>query len=39
MWKLADAAKKKINHISTPSLNFNHSGKNAFYSIVEFRGP
>jgi hypothetical protein len=32
IWKLADAAKTKIMHISTPSLNFDHSGKNAFYS-------
>jgi hypothetical protein len=39
IWKLADAAKTKIMRISTPSLNFDHSGKNAFYSIVEFKGP
>jgi hypothetical protein len=39
IWKLADAAKTKIMSISTSSLNFNHSGKNAFYSIVEFQGP
>jgi len=39
IWKLADAAKTKIMSISTQSLNFNHSGKNAFYSVVEFEGP
>jgi hypothetical protein len=39
IWKLADAAKTKIMRISTLSLNFNHSGKNAFYSVVEFQGP
>ena len=39
IWKLADAAKTKLMHISTPSLNFDHSGKNAFYSIVDFKGP
>ena len=39
IWKLADAAKTKIMRISTQSLNFDHSGKNAFYSIVEFEGP
>jgi hypothetical protein len=39
IWKLAEAAKSKIMRISTPSLNFEHSGKNAFYSVVEFKGP
>jgi hypothetical protein len=39
IWKLAEAAKSKIMRISTQSLNFDDSGKNAFYSIVEFKGP
>ena len=39
IWKLAEAAKSKIMRISTPSLNFEDSGKNAFYSVVEFKGP
>jgi hypothetical protein len=39
IWKLADAAKTKIMRISTQSLNFDHSGKNAFCSLVEFKGP
>jgi hypothetical protein len=39
IWKIAEAAKSKIMHISTPHLNFDDSGKNAFYSVVEFRGP
>jgi hypothetical protein len=39
IWKLADAAKTKIMRISTPSLNFDHSGKNTFYSVVDFKGP
>ena len=39
IWKLAEAAKTKIMRISTPSLNFDDSGKNAFYSVVEYRGP
>jgi len=39
IWKLAEAAKSKIMRISTPNLNFDDSGKNAFYSIVEFKGP
>jgi hypothetical protein len=25
--------------ITTPSLNFDDSGKNAFYSVVEYKGP
>jgi hypothetical protein len=39
IWKLAEAAKTKIMHISTPSLNFDDSRKNAFYSVVEYKGP
>ena len=39
IWKLAEEAKSKIMRISTPSLNFDDSGKNAFYSVVEFKGP
>jgi hypothetical protein len=39
IWKLADAAKTKIMRIYTPSLNFDHSGKNAFYTVVDFKGP
>lgn len=39
IWKLADAAKTKVMKILTPNLNFDHSGKNAFYSVVEFSGP
>ena len=39
IWKLAEAAKTKLMRISTPNLNFDDSGKNAFYSFVEFSGP
>jgi hypothetical protein len=39
IWKLAEAAKTKVMRILTPSLNFDHSGKNAFYSTVDFSGP
>jgi hypothetical protein len=39
IWKLADAAKTKIMRISTPNLNFDHSGKNSLYSVIEYRGP
>lgn len=39
IWKLAEAAKSKIMHITTQSLNFDHSGQNAFYAVVEFGGP
>ena len=35
----ADAPKTKIMCISTPLLNFDHSGKNAFYTVVDFKGP
>ena len=39
IWKLADAAKSKIMRITYPQMNFDHSGKNAFYSVVEYKGP
>ena len=39
IFKVADAAKTKVMRILTPSLNFDHSGKNAFYAKVEFEGP
>lgn len=39
IWTLADACKSRVMKISTPSLNFDDSGKNAFYSKVEYRGP
>ena len=39
IFKVADAAKTKIMRILTPNLNFDHSGKNAFYTTVEFKGP
>lgn len=39
IFKLADAAKTRVMKILTPNLNFDDSGKNAFYSIVEFTGP
>jgi hypothetical protein len=39
IWKPADAAKSKMMRITTPNLNFNDAGKNAFYSVVEYKGP
>jgi len=39
VWKLAEAAKSKTMHITTPNLNFDHTGKNALYSVVEYKGP
>ncbi len=39
IWRLAEAAKTKIMKISTPYLNFDDSGKNAFYSVIEYKGP
>src|SRR5436309_6860661 len=37
IWKLAEAAKSKIMRITTPCLNFDDSGQNAFYSVVDFK--
>lgn len=39
IFKLAEAAKSKIMRITTQSLNFDHSGRNAFYAVVDFKGP
>ena len=39
IFKLAEAIKSKIMRITTQSLNFDHSGQNAFYAVVDFQGP
>lgn len=39
IWKVAEAARTKIMRITTPALNFDDSGKNAFYALVKFKGP
>jgi hypothetical protein len=39
IWKLAEAAKSKIMRITTQSINFDHSGQNAFYAVVDFKEP
>ncbi|MCI0560684.1 MAG: DUF1326 domain-containing protein [Nitrososphaera sp.] len=38
-WKIADCAKSRIMRVITPNLNFDDSGKNAFYAVVEHSGP
>jgi hypothetical protein len=39
LWRVAQAAKTAVMKILTPNLHFDHSGKNAFYSVVEYQGP
>jgi hypothetical protein len=39
IWKWAEACKTTIMKILEPHLSFDHAGRNAFYSVVEFRGP
>ena len=39
IFKMADAAKTMLMRISTPTMNFDHSGQNAFFAEVEYRGP
>jgi hypothetical protein len=39
IWKTAHAIKTNLMKIATPNLNFDHSGRNAFYTVVEYRGP
>jgi hypothetical protein len=39
IFKIADATKSKLMRISTPNMNFDDSGQNAFFAHVEYRGP
>jgi len=39
IFKMADAAKTKLMRILTPNINFDDSGRNAFYAQVEYHGP
>lgn len=39
IWKLGHAAKSKLMRISTPSLNFDHTGQNVIVSEIEYKGP
>jgi hypothetical protein len=39
IWTTAHAIKSTLMKIATPNLNFDHSGRNAFYSVVEHHGP
>ena len=37
--KFVEAAKTKVMRITTPPLNFDHSGKSAFHSVIDYKGP
>jgi hypothetical protein len=39
IWQLASAVKTAVMRITTPNLNFDCSGRNAFWTTVEFHGP
>ena len=39
IWKTAHAVKTVAMRIVSLTLNFDYSGKNAFYSVVEYSGP
>jgi hypothetical protein len=39
IWKTAHAIKTKLMKITSSELNFDYSGRNAFYTVVEYRGP
>ena len=39
IWQLANAVKTAVMKITTPNLNFDHSGRNAFWTTIEFHGP
>ncbi len=39
IFKTAHAIKSTLMKIATPNLNFDHSGRNAFYTVVTHSGP
>jgi hypothetical protein len=39
IWKTAHAAKTAVMKILSPHLNFDHSGRNSSYAVVEYEGP
>jgi hypothetical protein len=39
IWQLASAVKTAVMKITTPELNFDYSGRNAFWTTIEFHGP
>ncbi|MGH7933653.1 MAG: DUF1326 domain-containing protein [Candidatus Binataceae bacterium] len=39
MWKSAQAVKTAAMKILTSNLSFDHSGRNAFYAMVDYQGP
>jgi hypothetical protein len=39
IWQLASAVKTAVMKIVTPNLNFDHGGRNAFWTTVQFHGP
>jgi hypothetical protein len=39
IWKAAQGVKTAAMRILTPNLNFDYSGKNGYYSVVEHSGP
>jgi hypothetical protein len=39
IWKTAQAARTSVMKILSPNFNFDHSGRNSFYAVVEYQGP
>jgi hypothetical protein len=39
IWQVANAVKTAVMKITTANLNFDHSGRNAFWTTIEFHGP
>jgi hypothetical protein len=39
IWKVAEEARTKVMRITTHHLNYDPSGKNTFYSVIEYKGP
>jgi hypothetical protein len=39
IWTTAQAAKTAVMKILSSGLNFDHAGRNSFYTVVEYQGP
>ena len=39
IWQTARAVKTAVMRIFSPNLNFDHAGRNAFYTVIDYQGP
>jgi hypothetical protein len=39
IWQTARAVKTAVMRILSPNLNFDHAGRNAFFTVIDYQGP